>query len=153
MCFTECIKGLSSVIRKSCMINNTMMRKEHNKGYVLSTPADQSQNGWVSSLTSDTIKASIPVNYYAVFMTKTKSAVLWAREQKWNTKFNFNVSYCEKLKISWWTNFLQGPIHEIAIFCMNHEENTMATNFEPHQCIILVQSKKFVHWKIKLDNA
>ena len=37
------------------------------------------------------------------------------------------------------TNF---SANEIAIFCMNIKENTMTTNFEPHECSIFLQSTK-----------
>ena len=36
--------------------------------------------------------------------------------------------------------FTEGPIYEIAILYELRKENIMATNFEPHKCVILVKS-------------
>ena len=37
---------------------------------------------------------------------------------------------------------MNSSTHEIVIFCMNIKDNTMATNFEPEECMIFIHSTK-----------
>ena len=47
------------------------------------------------------------------------------------------------LWFSWRFQSTNSSTHEIVIFCMNYEgKYTMATNFEPNECVIYVQSTK-----------
>ena len=42
---------------------------------------------------------------------------------------------------------------EMVIFCINYERNTMATNFEPHKCVIFVQSTKISSHENKVNHS
>ena len=65
-------------------------------------------------------------------------------------------------KFSWGTHFrgVQGgydqqnpTTYENAIISIYYEENAIATNFEPHECVMFAQSTKNGTHKIKVINS
>ena len=67
------------------------------------------------------------------------------------------VIYYGWLKFRWvpiFVVFLEGPIHELQYqrnseFLMNYEQNTVTTNFEPHDVSFLFNPRKLIPTKIK----
>ena len=49
--------------------------------------------------------------------------------------------------------FLEGPIYEFQYPVRIMNENTMTTNFEPHECFIFVQSTKIGINETKANNS